>query len=98
MTKKELIDLLLSDKFSMIPDDAQVVFRTNKRLRLCQPLRLDYISSDMEFEPDPYWRMRNAHITIASTLPPPGIKTTAIVIDALPKQWLKDNLNMTFDL
>jgi hypothetical protein len=96
MTKKELIDLLLSEKCSMIPDDAQVVFRTNKRLRLCQPLRLDYISSDMEFEPDPYWERMHGFEPI--TTPPPGIKTAAIVIDALPTQWLKDKLNMTFNL
>ena len=96
MTKKELIDLLLSEKCSMIPDDAQVVFRTNKRLRLCQPLRLEYISADMEFEPDPYWEIMRPPEPITEV--PPGIKTAAIVIDALPTQWLKDKLNMTFNL
>jgi hypothetical protein len=96
MTKKDLIDLLNSEQCKMLPDDAPVMFRTDKKLRLCQQMQPENISFDMEFEPDPYWERYHGYESITQVLP--GIKTVAIVIDAMPREWIKKQFHTTFAL
>ena len=97
MTKKELLDMLLENKyFKELPDNTQVVFRTNEKLRLCQAVKPDQISAAMQFEPDKFyeawWQDKNCK------MPPPGIRSVAIVIDALPRDFIKEQFNTTFCL
>ena len=96
MTKKDLIDLLNSEQCKILPDDAPIMFRTNQKLRLCQPMKPDDVSFDVEFEPDlryDMWRQdKNC------TLPPPGTKIAAIVIDALPREFIQKQFHTTFEL
>lgn len=96
MTKKDLIDLLNSEQCKMLPEDAPIMFRTNQKLRLCERMQPEDISFDMEFEPDSLYDMWFQDKDC--TLQPPGIKTAAIVIDALPREFVKKQFHTTFDL
>ena len=96
MTKKDLIDLLNSEQCRMLPDDAPIMFRTNKTLRLCQRMQPEDISFDMEYETDPYWERRHGYEPITQV--PPGIKVAGIVIDAMPREFIKKQFHTTFEL
>ena len=96
MTKKDLIDLLNSEQCKMLPDDAPIMFRTNQKLRLCQRMEPEDISFDMEYETDPRWESNHGWEPITEV--PPGIRSAAIVIDALPMEFIKKQFHTTFDL
>ena len=96
MTKKDLIDLLNSEQCKMLPEDAPIMFRTNQKLRLCERMQPEDINFDMEFEPDPNWERFHGWEPITQV--PPGTKTAAIVIDALPREFIKKQFHTTFEL
>lgn len=96
MTKKDLIDLLNSEQCKMLPDDTPIMFRTNQKLRLCERMQPEDISFDMEYETDPRWEINHGWEPIMQV--PPGIKTAAIVIDALPREFIQKQFHTTFEL
>lgn len=96
MTKKDLIDLLNSEQGKMLPEDAPIMFRTNQKLRLCQRMEPEDISFDMEYDTDPRWESNHGWEPITQV--PPGIRTAAIVIDAMPREFIKKQFHTTFDL
>ena len=65
MTKKELID---SECFNELPDDAEIVFATNGKIRMCVPmneLNLSVLKEDgrtaLVIDAIPYWYLKEGY-------------------------------------
>lgn len=81
MTKKELIE---SEEFRMLPDDAEVVFATGKTLRDCVTLNALNLSVVRECVNEPQE---------GGVLFQPEYKT-ALVIDSIPYWYLKERFGI----
>jgi len=90
MTKKELIE---SEWFKKIPDDAEIVFRTNEKANMCHKLKLEHLSIwrqcvNVEEIPDGhgFYKFRNPQYM------------TAVVIEGMPFEYMEDMFNMHFEI
>ena len=92
MTKKELLE---NKWFAMAPDNTEIVFRTDNKVAGCLHLEVSHLSlqkeiiNEKELEDRPWWMVREA---------PPfkPIYMTAIVIEAMPLDYMKEKYNTTF--
>ena len=89
MTKKELLE---SELFKMTPDDAEIVFRTNKRMNLCCKLKLEHLSlrkqciNVEEVQEGPFYKFRNPQYIVA------------LVIDGMPFDFMDSMFNIHFEI
>ena len=91
MTKKELLE---SKAFQEMPDDAEILFRTNKQLPMCEPLASKHL----------FLTHQCTNIDAVMRVPfyvkqrPVAKYKTTLIIDAMPFDYMANTLNMTFDL
>ena len=85
MTKKELLEL---EAFKCMPDDTEIVFHTSNEVDRCVPLtpRICYYINQAVVR-STHWSLREM----------PECKFhSAFVIDAMPRDYLERQHNMTF--
>ena len=70
MTKKELIE---SEEFRMLPDDAEIVFATDRHIRMCVPvtgLSLSILKESgktaLVIDAIPYWYLKERYGVVLS--------------------------------
>lgn len=91
MTKKELLEL---EVFKELPEDAEILFRTSKELPMCEPVTSKHLFLTREC----------TNIDAVMRVPfyvkqrPVAKYKTALIIDAMPFDYMKGKFNMTFDL
>lgn len=86
MTKKELLE---NDAFKSLPDDAEIVFATDKNLKYCirlNELNLSAIRQCVNF--------KDIQESVLNAVKPKYM--TALVIDAIPYWLLKEKYNIHF--
>ena len=91
MTKKELLE---NETFAALPDDTEIVFNTSKHIEARVPLTFN----------ECYYEKRCTNLEAIQSAPQEIRKRIKqkyecfFVIDAMPFDYMKDKLNMTFDL
>ena len=91
MTKKELLE---DETFKALPDDTQIIFKTSEHRQMCEPLTHEHCwyekrCTNLEV-------IQNAPLEISERIKPKY--ECFLVIDAIPFDYMKNKLNMTFDL
>lgn len=91
MTKKELLE---NESFKELPADAEILFRTSKELLMCEPVTSKHLFLTRE--------CTNIdavmHVPFYVKQRPVAKYKTALVICAMPFDYMENKLNMTFDL
>lgn len=86
MTKKELLD---SQAFKAMPDDAEIVFNTSSRVDLCKRLRLDQMTLIQQVVNVDDFKDIPLNIRGSYVFRPQY--ATALVIEAVPYDYLEHN-------
>ena len=88
MTKRELLE---NEVFKSLPDDAKIIFKTNEHREMCVPL----------IPPHCWYEKRCTNLEIIENAPPgERIKPKYecfFIIDAMPFDYMKNKLHMTFE-
>lgn len=92
MTKKELLE---SDVFQALPDEAEIVFATGSKLKQCVALNELNLSAIRECINEDEWK--NIPLSAREQFKFEPKYRTALVIDAIPYWYLKEKYNVTFD-
>lgn len=91
MTKKELLE---NEAFKALPDDSQIIFKTSEHRQMCVPLIQQHC----------WYEKRCTNLDVIQNTPPEiseRIKPKYecyFIIDAMPFDYMKNKLNMTFEL
>lgn len=91
MTKKELLE---NETFKALPDDTQIIFKTCEHRQMCEPMTAEHC----------WYEKRCTNLEVIRSAPPEiseRIKQKYecfFIIDAMPFDYMKNKLNMTFDL
>ena len=91
MTKKELLE---NEAFAALPDDTEIVFNTSKNIEARVPLTFNecyYEKRCTNLE-----EINNAPVNIREHIK--AKYGCFFVINAMPISYMRDKLNMTFDL
>ena len=91
MTKKELLE---NESFKALPDDAEIVFNNNKDRRMCVPLIPQHCWYEKRCTNLDY--IQNAPKNIREQIKPKY--GYFFIIDAMPIDYMKNRLGITFDL
>ena len=89
MTKKEFLE---NEVFNAMPDDAEIVFATGNRLKMCVPLSPLNVSLVKECVNEDTLNVLPPHIREHFK---PEYKV-ALVLDAMPYWYLKEKYNVSF--
>lgn len=90
MTKKELLE---NELFAALPDDAEIVFATGRKLRECVAMNALNISVVRECVNEEVFR--DAPTEVFEHFRPEY--KNALVVDAIPYWYLKEKYNVSFE-
>ena len=90
MTKKEFLE---NEVFAALPDDAEIVFATGNRLRMCVPLNPLNISFVKECVNED--TLKDLPSNVREHFKP--VYKCALVLDAIPYWYLKEKYNVSFE-
>lgn len=90
MTKKEFLE---NEVFMAAPEDAEIVFATGEKLKMCVPLNALNLSLVRECVNEEIFR--DAPTEVFEHFMPEY--KTALVIDAIPYWYLKERYNVSFE-
>lgn len=91
MTKKELLE---SEGFKALPDDAEIVFKTSKHPEAWTPLTAQQCWFERRCTNIDY--IRKAPINVRDRITPKY--KCFFIINAMPFDYMENKLHMTFDL
>lgn len=91
MTKKEFLKL---EAFAALPDDAEIVFNTSKHPEAREPFTT--MSCWYEERCTNMYYIQNAPENIREQIEPKYVHF--FIIDAMPRDYMKNRFGMTFDL
>lgn len=90
MTKKELLE---NEVFAALPDDAEIVFATGEKLKMCvalNPLNISLIKECLNEDV-----LKDMPLDVREHFKPEY--KCAMVIDAIPYWYLKERYNVSFE-